>query len=182
MPGFIGKIIKSVIKDSLREITLEPYSNYSVESKQVSPAGVDCAPLSIDQGFASEIKGSAGKSVQIGVYPEPLAEPGEIRLYSRDESGVQQAEIFIKVDGTITVNSNKAVIVNSVDPIELNGNTDNAVRFSILETAFNDLQTKWNTFANAYVPGGPAALGTPPSASASSEDISDAKVDEVLLP
>jgi hypothetical protein len=56
------------------------------------------------------------------------------------------------------------------------------VQFSALKTAFEELQGKWNAFAAAYLPGGPASQGTPPTAGQSTADISNAKIDSVRLP
>lgn len=78
-----------------------------------------------------------------------------------------------------------------VGTIEINGNTDNAVRYSELETAFNDLQDKYNDLVTQYlahfhkdslnaVTTTPIPAGTPPSVSTASLLL--AKVLEVLLP
>lgn len=63
--------------------------------------------------------------------------------------------------------------------LELNGNSDFAVRFGALETGFNTLRSDHNTFLT-HVHG---ASGTPPvpPATPSTASISAAKVDEVKI-
>lgn len=101
-----------------------------------------------------------------GIEPTALEE-GERELYSSD-GGVKKAIATFKQNGDIELNINEY--------------EDFAVRFSKLEEAFNDLQTAWNLFAGAYVPGGPAGIGTPPTASTSTKDIGEAKIDNIKVP
>jgi len=108
--------------------------------------------------------GELGKTAIIGyINVNQLAEVGELRLYSTDENGVEKAYIWLKND----------------ENIEIGGNTDFMVRYSALETAFNELQQKYNTFAAAYVPGGPTSVGLPPTAQTSTGNISAAKIDNI---
>jgi len=189
--GLIGKIISTLIDDNVREISTEVYKNYTKKSKQILPPGIDSSPIAGDQGVLIVIDSNAGKSVQVGVYSSPTAEPGEIRLYSRNDSGVQQGEIFIKKDGTIELTGGPAILAYG-DMIELNGNADNAVRYSELETGFNqlkqdhdDLVTGFNAHMHATAaPGAPSPpTPAPPNvpASPSTADITSSKVDEVKL-
>ena len=83
-------------------------------------------------------------------------------------------------DGSVTI------VINEVD------GGDFLARFNELKSGFdelladhNDLVTKWNAFAGAYVPGSPTVQGTPPTAStdtASTASIDDAKIDELEVP
>jgi hypothetical protein len=195
----VGKIISVNIEEEFRKIFTEPYSKYTDVSNQytdvsnqILPPGIDSSPVENDQGVSIVIDGNAGKSVLVGVYPDLLAEKGETRIYSRDADGIQVAEIFLKKDGTITVDSDKKVIVNSIDPIELNGNTDNAVRFTKLKDVVDEIQsdiadlktvigTTWVVVPND---GGAAlkAAAATWAGTALIEDIDDSKVDEVKLP
>lgn len=63
--------------------------------------------------------------------------------------------------------------------IEINGNADNAVRFSNLETAFNQLKADYNLHVHALAGG--VGVASPPSPTTTA-DMSSAKVDEVKLP
>ena len=112
---------------------------------------------------------SAGKSWKIAIachdgkdFNDKLNE-GEKYLYSKDESS------FIKIlnDGTI----------------EINGDADNAVRFSDLKSGFDSLVAFINAHTHPFIgvpvgnPGTTAVVSTP-----SNDTIDSAKVDEVKLP
>lgn len=101
--------------------------------------------------------------VDDGIAPEVAK--GERKLYSSDGGSIQ-AFVHLKKDGTIVLNSED----------------DNAVRFSKLKEAFDDLKQQWNTFANAYAPGGPTVQGTPPTALPCNKSIDPAKVDNITVP
>jgi hypothetical protein len=171
--GSIGQTKESRVEEAIRIIKSEIYTDYTKESRQVSPPGIDANPIVDDQGVLVLIDNTPGKSVHVGVYPDSQAEPGEIRIYSRDSGGELKALIWLKADGTI----------------ELNGNADNAVRYSQLETAFNTFKTDFNTFItnvfNLHMH--PTAGTGPPSVPTlvgvnTAADIAPAKVDEVKLP
>lgn len=95
-----------------------------------------------------------------------------------------EKKVYSSVGGTI-----KAFINWLVGGIlELNGNADFAVRFTALETAFNQLKTELNTFMAVYnlhthptAPVGPVSGPSAPGIAAAA-DISGAKVDTVKLP
>jgi hypothetical protein len=105
---------------------------------------------------------------------EPPENEGATKLYSTDASGTEKASHLLDSNGKHTFN---------------NG-TDFAVRFSALETAFNELKGKYNALVTAYnahvhtgVTTGSGASGTTVSAgTASTADISTAKVEEILIP
>lgn len=166
--GLIGKILKSVLEDEIRKITTEIYPNYTKESRQIAPPGIDANPLPDDQGFLEIIDGTQGKSVQIGIYNNNESNPGEIRVYGRDSDGTEKGETFYKNNGDIVIDTGSASIIikenGNIDivggssnmffktggDIEINGNADNMVRFSELETGFNLLKTEVNAFVAAF--------------------------------
>ncbi len=170
----IGKVIQSLIKNALREIQTEIYPNYIKSSRQVLPPGIDAVPIEGDQGIVIVLDESMGKTVSIGVYPDPQAESGEVRIYSRDDDGVLQAYSLHKKDGVL----------------ELNGNTDFAVAFDDLKSGFDTLKSDFNTFVttifNLHVHATVTSLGTPtvpvPIGSSSTASIDASKVDTVVLP
>lgn len=108
---------------------------------------------------------------------------GEKLIYSTDANGNVKSKIYLRDDGTVEVKGSK---------VEFLEGEDFAVRYTALESQFNelndkynDLVSKWNAFSNAYVPGGPTAVGLPPTASsgsASTADITLTKVEEINLP
>ena len=162
--GLIGKVIQSVIKNALREIQTEIYPSYIKSSRQVLPPGIDAVPIEGDQGIVIILDESMGKTVAIGVYPDPQAESGEVRLYSRDDDGNQKSILWIKKDGTI----------------EINGGAESAVAFAALKSGFDSLKSDHNTFLT-HVHG---VAGTPPVPPAipSTASIDSSEVTTVKLP
>ena len=109
---------------------------------------------------------SAGEAWKIAVASDddvvPSMAVGEKKLYSTSGGSIQ-AFINLKSDGTI----------------EINGNTDFAVRFTALETAFNQLKSDYNSHTHVSV----TSVGTPTiPVPQSTADMSGAKVDGVKLP
>jgi len=142
-------------------------------SVQINPYGVDANPIADMIALYSPTE-EKGKTVIIGyINVNQIAAPGEHRIFSTDADGNVVMALHLKNDGTA----------------EFGGNNDFMVRYSALETAFNELKadhnslaSKWSTFAAAYVAGGPSVQGLPPTASseaASTADISGAKIDEI---
>lgn len=87
----------------------------------------------------------------------PSIDVGERRVYSQD-AGARKATIYWRTDGQL----------------ELNGTGDFAVRFSALETAFNQLKTDFNNHGGHF-----SGEVAPP---ASTADISGAKIDTIEVP
>lgn len=174
MSALISKILSSSIKKSrLMLKILRSGSKDSLTPFNASPFGVDARPI---KGMKAVYMETANddEPVLIGYINEnSQAGIGEVRFYSLDSDGNEQNFIHIKNDGEI----------------DIGGLADNMVRYSKLEDGFNELKTdfnnlvtKWNAFANFYVPGGPTTQGLPISASAasaSSASIADAKIDEI---
>lgn len=140
-------------------------------SFEVGPFGVDGAPLK-DWIAVYAPTGEKGKTVIIGyINKNQKAAAGEVRLYSVDSEGEEKFYTWLKANGTM----------------ELGGTDDNAVRYSKLEEAFNELKTDFNTLVNTYnghthtgVTPGPGSTGTTPAAGTTSNaDITPAKIDEI---
>lgn len=170
--GLIGRIIESRIKNSLREIITEIYPNMIKSPRQVLPPGIDAVPIEGDQGVMILLDQSQGKGVQIGVYPDPQAESGEVRFYSRDDNGAQQAFLWIKKTGIV----------------EINGADDFAVAFDDLKSGFDTLKSDFNTHVttiynlHTHVETG-ATTATPlPVGSTSAASIDASKVPTIKLP
>ncbi len=172
--GLIGRVIESIIKNQLREIRTEIYTNLIKSPRQVLPPGIDTVPIKGDQGVMITIDQSQGKGVQIGVYPDPQAESGEVRFYSRDDAGAQQAFLWIKKTGII----------------EINGDSDFAVAFNDLKSGFDTLKSDVNTFIttifnlHTHVSAGPGVpTATPlPTGSASTASIDASKIPTIKVP
>ncbi len=117
----IAKIISSAIQESFRIAKAEIYPNYSKETRVFYPPGVDSVPVDgKDQGLTIEV-GTSGKTACVGVSPVPVAESGEIRIYSRDEAGELKASVHCKANGDIEVVSTdgKIAIDNDTEKLKV---------------------------------------------------------------
>lgn len=137
---------------------------------EAMPAGDDSPPI---KGLAAlHVKtGMNGETAIVGyINLEQLAEPGEKRLYSTDSQGNEKAKIWFRTNGNL----------------ELNGNVDNAVRFSKLDLGFNTLKNELNAFISIFnthfhvsaAPGVPTAPTLTPATPATAT-ITSAKIDEI---
>ena len=140
-------------------------------ANQVTPAGIDAGPIKdLIAVYSSTSK--KGSKVIIGyISKNAIAESGELRLYSQDDQGAEQGYVYLKKDGTL----------------ELLGDTDYAIRYSEMKTAFDTLRDDLNALLNLYnahihpTPAGPSSvtvsLGTPSAA-----DMTASKIDEIKVP
>ncbi len=138
-----------------------------------SQAGDDVNPAN---GCRAVILNIAGHKIVIAVSDDlaPEVDPGEREIYSTDNPvTAKQARIKWAKNGDVIVNEG----------------TDNAVRYSKLEEAFNQLQDDFDNFVTTVynVHQHPTAAVGPPSnpsvtGAASTADITDAKIDDVLVP
>lgn len=106
-------------------------------------------------------------SIVIAAYTygvEPPANPGACKVYSTDEDGAEKASHLLDSDGKHIFNQG----------------SDWAVRYSKLETAFNELKSKFNSHTHPGVETGPGVTGA--TATPSTADITAAKVEEILIP
>lgn len=161
---------------NIRYVKAERYSYADVVSPmQLTPAGIDSSPVKGVYGVYMRTE-STGANVMAGyVYSNPIAADGEVRLFSQNDSGVDQFVIWVKKDNTC----------------EIGGSDDNMVRYSKLEQAFNQLKSdfntlvgKWNSFCSAYVPGSPTVTGLPATlasstVSTSAADITLSKIENI---
>ena len=122
--GLIGRIAKSFLEEELREIATEIYEGYYREARQIAPPGIDANPLPDDQGVMITLDGSSGKGVHVGVYPDPQAEPGEVRFYSRDAQGALKAVLWLKKDGKHYFNDGSKSAARKDDKIDSDSNDD----------------------------------------------------------
>lgn len=170
------KTIATKLEDAYRHIKVQVMGKNDIQTPaEALPYGIDSNPVKdlVAVYAASTVK---GEPVILGyLQKNRLAELGALRLYATDDAGAEQNYIYLRADGTI----------------EVGGSADNMVRYSELETAFNDLKSdhnrlaaKWDAFTAAYVPGSPATVGLPATLAgsavgASTADITPAKIDEI---
>ena len=161
-------VVSTSLKRGYRYIKTRMTSSIVETSSQANPFGFDSNPSKNFIAIISETQ-SNDKPVVVG-YLNPRAleslKVGDSMQYATDTNGDIQSTITLRNDGTA----------------ELLSNADNAVRYSKLEEAFNELNDKFNTFANAYVPGGPVSIGLPPAVIPSDADITKSKIEEIKVP
>ena len=124
--------------------------------------GEDTAPVNGDLVLVIDY-GSFRVAMNIWDTLAAAAASGERKIYSRDSGGAVAAFINLLADGQM----------------ELNGTGDFAVRFTALETAFNQFKTDFNEHTHGGVASGSSstAITTPTTA-----DVSGAKIDEIEVP
>ena len=173
----IVKVISTIITGGATMIKFLGSGKNDVQEKnQISPFGVDSNPIK-DLIAVYSPTSEIGNEVIIGyIQRSQIADPGEIRIFSTNAEGDEQISLYLKKDGTA----------------EFGGSADNMVRYSELKSAFDELKGDFNSLVNAYnshihvttatvgatpVPG---VIATPTTlGSASSADISPAKIDEI---
>jgi hypothetical protein len=188
----LGKVDNQLIKLGQRMIKFLGFGTKDVQDiAQALPFGIDSAPVK-DMIAVYSDTATNGEAIVIGYITKSLvAETGELRLYSTNTDGEIQTYVRLTNQGKI----------------QLAGTTHNAVRYTPLETAFNELKTDFNnlvTTFNLYVaesnanwviytahthlsttpgtPTGPAVAPSIPSAQSgtpSTADVSGAKIDEI---
>jgi len=130
----IVKTISTEIKNAIMKVKFFRYGKSDVqEVRQVTPFGIDSNPIEGLAGLYVKTE-QKGDAVLVGYIQDSLTDVGELRLSSTNASGVEQSYTLFKNDGDI----------------ELNGNSDNLVRYSKLEDAFNELRTDFNNLVTAY--------------------------------
>ncbi len=139
-------------------------------ANEIAPYGIDGNPI---KGMIAVYSSTSinGSPVIIGyINKNQLADVGELRLYSTDKDGALKFYTWLKNDGTY----------------EMGGNADNAVRYSKLEQAFNQLKADFNSHITAYnthvhigVTTGGGSSGTTSPGTSSAADISGAKINEI---
>lgn len=132
------------------------------ESIYVSPYGIDSNPIQ-DMIALYGSTDEKGSSVIIGyINKNSIAGTGELRLFSTDANGVEKSYTWLKADGSV----------------EINGSTDNFVRYTALDSNLQSQVTKINAelvkIAAGIVAGGGAYTPT-----FITLDISGSKVDSV---
>ncbi len=165
------KIISSSISGAIQKVKFLRFGDSDVqEKKTVTPYGIDANPIPEMIALYAET-GVKGESVLVGyINKNAIAQPGELRLFSTNTSGVEQAYLYFKADG-------KA---------DFNGSNDNLVRFSKLETGFNQLKTDVNNLitlfnVHQHISTTPASPTSTPTAvaTASTATIAQAKITDL---
>lgn len=180
----IGNYISSVIERGFRKIKFRRFGREDIMKAYLGTA------------FGDDYVPSIGKVVQISTTnsnenliictvrkADETLKAGEKLTYSTDKDGVVKARIYLRNDGKIEIKGSEVIFKDG---------EDFAVRYTQLESEFNELKEKfndmvqsWNLFAGAYTPGGPSTQGLPPTASTATQsaaDITKTKVESIKLP
>jgi len=180
----IGNYISSVIEKGFRKLKFRRFGRDDIMTAYLATA------------FGEDYIPSQAKVVQIGTTnsnenviictvtkADDTLKVGEKVIYSTDKDGNKKTRIYLRNDGTIEVKS---------DTVVFQDGEDFSVRYSKLESEFNELKGKlngmiqaWNAFATAYVPGSPSVTGLPPTASTATQseaDITLTKVETIKVP
>ena len=169
----MGKLLANLFKITSTKIGLYPGDNAGdsiIATGEGSASKGETAQVYGQAGFISRPAPSVdGIRLRIGSldiiigalnYKVPLPDnPGDSKFYSTDSDGNEAATIKALDDGTI----------------EINGNADNAVSYTDLDTALQGLVTAINANFATKLDGG----GTPGTLTLS---LTSARVDEVKLP
>lgn len=172
---YLTKTISQAVTTGVRRIKVLLFGASDVRTaQQVTPFGIDSAPVN-DMIAVYSDTGITGQQVIVGYLNKSLlAQSGELRLYSTNSSNSVQFYAWFKADGTL----------------ELNGNTDNLVRFSKLEDGFNQLRSDFNEFVSAFnshvhataatgPPSTPTPVPTIIPVTSSTASIADSKITEI---
>ncbi len=89
------------------DVQVDPGGGANVSAEHFSAAGDDAPPLPGDSAITVPSSGRGKEAVVGYVDPnsEPVAAPGEKRVYARDGDGVLVAEIWLKGDGDLVIKS-----------------------------------------------------------------------------
>jgi hypothetical protein len=116
--GYVARILKTKIDDYITAL-VQSRINYSAPAQMYSPPGDDSPPLPDDKAFIVKKDGS-GRFVVLGTLAvSGGAEAGEKILFSRDSDGATKAKIYLKADGTISVNGGSTKTARNGDPVQV---------------------------------------------------------------
>ncbi len=166
----LTKFVSSSIEEGRRILKVLRLGRSDVQTANEAVAfGIDSVPLRDLRAIYANT-GQSGTNVIIGyISLSQVSVEGETRLYALDpSSGNKSIDIILRTDGTM----------------EVGGDADFMVRYSALETAYNELRDDFNSFISTYnshthpAPGGTTSPATQ-TGSTSAGDITGARIDEI---
>lgn len=161
--GTITKIDSTSVEDGFRVVKIEQYGTKTADV--VQSFGEDSNPIKGMMAIFQETD-TDGDPVIIGyINKNVVAAEGERRMYSVDSNGGEKAFIWLKNNGDI----------------ELNGNSDNVVRFSELESGLMAMVQKLN-IELTKIQAGLSAVGGAYAKVDVDIDVSGAKIENVKCP
>lgn len=168
MAGVVQVISTSIIKQC-RIVKARFMGLYDIRTpKEASPAGLDSCPIEDSRAIYIETSKKGSYAIIGYLTTEKIAEVGETRLFSTDETGALKMWLHLKNDGIA----------------EFGGNTKHLTRFEELQSGFNTLKTDFNnlvTLYNSHIHPTPSGASSPTVSvgTQSAADISGAKINEI---
>ena len=110
----------------LSDVKVDPGGGANITGEHFSDAGDDSHPLSTDYAAAIPVRRSGGAAVVGYADPinDPVAGPGEKRIYGRDSSGAAVNEVWLKSDGSVMISNALGSIELKADgSVDINGAT-----------------------------------------------------------
>ncbi|MCM8906786.1 hypothetical protein [Tenacibaculum finnmarkense] len=158
-----SKFYEATLKNLKRILKVNQFGvKTAVESM---PFGEDSSPIKDMTAIFAETSNNSEPVIIGYINKNQIAGPGEKRMFSLKENGQISTSIWLKADETM----------------EVGGNTDFAVKYSGLESAFNKLKDDFNAHVLKYNSHIHPSIGatTPNTSSASTADISSSKNDKI---
>lgn len=184
------------------DITLQVIINDSEDVQTVywySPCGSTALPLIDSTVIIIPITDSykIGIAVDDGIDPEELEE-GESLLYSLDDDGVKRGTVKLEADGTVTISSTttleetkSSIVLENTGNITLNEGEDWAVQYTALKSTIDQIKSDLNnavskfnshTHTGTCPNGAVSTIATTTPATASTADMSSAKIESIRVP
>ena len=172
----LSKIISTAVEKGMLIVKILASGSKDVKTVfNILPFGIDSNPVADYRAIYTDTA-IDGEKILIGVINRNvLSGAGETRIYSTDQNGVESV----------------AIKLTSAGNIEIGGNTDHAVKYSALETQFNELNDKFNALVSAFnqhmhataatgAPSTPTPIPSIIPAEESDADITGAKINNIL--
>lgn len=108
------------------DVKSDPGGGLNLTSPHFSGPGDDSHPLEGDLAILTESVRGGGRAVVGYVDPklEPVAQPGEKRIYARDSSGAAIVEVWLKADGEVTLLNANGSFTLGADGSQLGQNSN----------------------------------------------------------
>ena len=174
--GNIVKIISTKIENYVIS-TVKKRIGFPTEHFHFSQSGDDSPPLPDDKAFIIKKDGTGNYIVMGNLMISQGAKIGEKILYSRDSDGNIKSKLYL----------------NNAGEFIFNDGSDNAVRYSKLEQAFNQLKQDFDNFVSSVYGSHTHIVTTPDTINGtaspttaqgtpSTADITGSKIEEIKLP
>lgn len=105
------RVIKNEAK--VNDVKVDPGGGPNITAEHFAPIGEDAHPLAGDYVVTNDVNGTGREAVVGYIDPlnEPKAQPGDKRIYARDEDGVVIVEIWLKNDGTAVISNDNGSVM-----------------------------------------------------------------------